>query len=64
MSRDIFPRDKVTFRGWTTVDGVPVRVTLIVDTVHLIHTLGHKAAANRTKRAQVCHGDVVVIVEP
>lgn len=21
MSRDIFPRDKVTFRGWTTVDG-------------------------------------------
>jgi len=63
MSRDNFPRDSVTFTGWTTVNGRTIPVRLKVDTVHLIHVLGHKAAAAKGKRAQLCNGDVVATVE-
>lgn len=58
------PGETVTYTGQTIVDGIPVPVTLTVNTVRLIHELGARAARSKGRKAAALRGAVVVVADP
>ncbi len=56
MSKFVDRINVETWDGYTTYDGKTYTVTIAIDTVKLIHSLGGKAAKNKTKRCGAYHG--------
>lgn len=48
--------NNLVFEGHTTVDGVTVQVTLVIDNIALIHALGAKAALSKGGKATEAGG--------